>query len=186
MIYSIKGKITKKGEGFCVVEAGPIGVKVYTNQRTIQKVSGEEEFFCKIYVRDENLDLYGFTDERSLKLFEMLTSVSGIGPKTALNVFDIDTVERITAAIIEKRDDFLAKTSRIGKKTAARVILELHNKLSIPDSEKMTAQMDVDLDVEAVLINLGYNRWKVKKVISEIGESPSDLEGRLKKALKKL
>ncbi len=186
MIYSVKGKISKKGDGFCVVQAGPVGMKIYTNNETVNEVSGEEEFFCRMYVRDDEIDLYGFTKERTLKLFNMLTSVSGVGPKTALNIFDIDTVENITAAIIEKRDDFLTKTSGIGKKTAGRIILDLHNKLSIPGAEERTKRMDVDEDVIAALVNLGYKKRKVKKVVSELGAKPKDLEGRLRATLKKL
>jgi len=186
MIYSVKGKISKKGEGFCIVQAGPVGIKIYTNNETVNELSEKEQFFCRMYVRDDEIDLYGFTKERTLKLFEMLTSVSGVGPKTALNIFDIDSVENITAAIIEKRDDFLSKASGIGKKTAGRIILDLHNKLSIPGSEEKTKRMDVDEDVVAALVNLGYKKQEVKRAISELGAKPKDLEGRLKETLKKL
>jgi Holliday junction DNA helicase RuvA len=186
MIYSIKGKIQNKGDNFCIVEAGPIGVKILTNNQTVLRVSGEEKFFCKTYIRDDRIEIFGFINEKSLKLFEMLTSVSGIGPKIALNVFDIDTVEKITAAIIEKRDDFLSSVSGIGKKTAGRIILELHNKLSLVNSKELTKTMDIDSDVEGALVNLGYKKREVKEAIASLENKTSDLETRLKEVLKKL
>lgn len=186
MIHSIKGKVQKKGDKFCVVDVGPVGVKILTNNQTVNNVSGEEKFFCKMYVRDDDIELYGFTNEKNLKLFEMLTSISGIGPKIALNVFDIDTVEKIIAAIIEKRDVFLTKISGIGQKTADRIILELHNKLSLSGSEELTKTMDIDSDVEEVLVNLGYKTRDIKLAISKLDKGSNKLEDRLKEVLRKI
>lgn len=186
MIYSVKGKVTKKGDGFVVLQAGPVGVKIQTNRRAAERSSGEAEFFCRMYIREEEAFLYGFPDEKSLRLFEMLTSVSGVGPKTALNVLDLDEVEKITAAIIEKREELLSRAAGIGKKAAGRIILELHNKLDLSGSDKVAERMDVDHDVEAALVNLGYDKRRVKEVISGLGKEPEGIEGRLKEALKRL
>jgi holliday junction DNA helicase RuvA len=186
MIYSIKGEVAKKGTDFVVIQTGLIGLKVHTNRNAVNKVSGKVEFFCKMYIKEDEPFIYGFLNEESLRLFEMLTSVSGVGPKTALNVFDLDTVDRITAAIIEKREEILTKTPGIGKKAAGRIILELHNKLSLSDSHKLAKTMDVDSDVEEALVNLGYERRRVKQAISEIGKDSSDIKDRLKEALKAL
>ena len=185
MLYTLSGKLKSKSEDFAVIENGGFGFKVFMNQRTMQSLPTDNvELFVHLHVRENALDLYGFQDEKSRKLFEMLNSVSGIGPKTALGVLDTDTTEKIMAAIIEKKIDFLTKTSGIGRKTAERVILELRNKLSLPRAEALTKTMDVDADVEDALVNLGYPRREVKNALSRLGEKPEKWEERLKETLK--
>ncbi|MEX2436589.1 MAG: Holliday junction branch migration protein RuvA [Candidatus Paceibacterota bacterium] len=192
MIYTVSGKVIAKKEGFIVVEVGAslggVGLKINSNKSTIDsfKLGDKASFFTFLYVRETDLELFGFEDEKTLKLFEMLTSVSGIGPKTALGVLDTDETNKIIAAIVEKRPDFLTKASGIGKKTAERVILELHSKLSLPGAGSITEAMDTDSDVEEALVGLGYKRHHVKQAISKLGQEPKDLEGRLKEALKNL
>lgn len=186
MIYSVKGETVRKGDGFVVLQAGPVGIKIYTSRKAAENAANTAEFFCRMYIREEEAVLYGFPDEKSLRLFEMLTSVSGIGPKTALNVFDVGEAEEVTAAIIEKKEDLLTRTPGIGKKAAGRIILELHNKLNLSGSDELVERMDIDSDVEAALVNLGYEKKKVKAAVSQLGKEPKDIEGRLKEALRKL
>lgn len=173
--------------GFVVVDVCGIGFKIFMSPGTIKKlpVTGSDvKCFSSLYVRDEGLELYGFLEEPELKLFELLTTVSGIGPKTALSVLGVDSVQNITAAILEKRAELLTKTSGIGKKTAERVILELHNKLELPHSFKITETMDVDSEVEDVLVGLGYVRSEVRKSLRSLGAEFKTFEERLRQTLK--
>ena len=189
MLHSLRGTVTAKGEDFFVLETGSFSFRAFTYKRVLRSlpVSKEVEIFCYLYVRDDHLELYGFLDEQALKLFEMFNAVAGIGPKTALGILDVDTAERIIAAIIERRTDFLTRTSGIGRKTAERIILELQNKLSLPKHAKaITKAMDIDVDVEEALVKLGYARREVKNALSDLGSSPYKLEDRLKEALKRL
>jgi Holliday junction DNA helicase RuvA len=118
-------------------------------------------------VREERIELFGFHGEEELKMFEMLNSVGGVGPKTALGVLDIDRVPNIMAAILEKRADVLTHASGIGKKTAERIILELHNKVKLPEGHE-TKGMNINREVEDVLVGLGYARHDIREALQSI------------------
>lgn len=199
MIYSLKGKVIEQHNNFFVLECGGIGFKVNTNRQTLARLPAEISMkagspalnapltiFCFLYVREDKLDLYGFLDEQTLKFFEMLNDVSGIGPKTALNVLDLDTVERVMAAIVEKRTELIARASGIGRKTAERVILELHSKIVLPKTGTLVEAMDINREVEEALVGLGYQRSVVRNVLENVGPEYKTIEERLKRALKAL
>lgn len=187
MIHTLTGKISDKGESYIVVETGGVGFKVFTNTRTAMKApaGGEAKLFTHLYVREDKLELYGFLEEGALKLFELLISVSGIGPKSALAILDIDATENIIAAIAGKRPDILTRASGVGLKTAERVILELQSRIKMPGGTKhLTEAMDVNQEVEEALVGLGYSRLTVRDVISKVAPEFKTLEDRLRQALK--
>lgn len=189
MIYSIRGSLISTKDSFAVIECAGVGFKIFTNKMTLQSLAekkGEVVFYCFLYVRESELELYGFLESQALKLFEMLNSVSGVGPKTALAVLDLDTAPNIMAAIIEKKPEFLARTSGIGRKTAERIILELGGKLKLPEAKMLTEKMRVDIEVEEALAGLGYDRREVRRAIQSIEGEPGSLEERLKLALREL
>lgn len=190
MLYTLKGIVTSRGEGFLVVEvgsspAGSLGFKVFTNNETLSKLPQDSEvkLFCFLYIRNDQMELYGFLEEQALKLFEMLNAVAGVGPKTALGVLDVDTVPNLMAAIIEKRTELLSRTSGIGKRTAERIILELHSKIKLPEAKTLTEKMDIDVEAEEALMSLGYSRNQVRRALSEVGSHAKTLEEKLKQAL---
>lgn len=187
MIHTLSGKLTEWGEGYIVVETGGIGFKVFTNARTASRApaGGEVKLFSHLYVREDKLELYGFLEEGALKLFELLISVSGIGPKSALAILDIDATENIIAAIAGKRPDILTRASGVGLKTAERVILELQSRIKMPSGTKrMTEAMDVNQEVEEALVGLGYSRLAVREIMSKVAPEFKTLEDRLRQALK--
>lgn len=189
MFYSLHGLIGGRGENFFVVTTGGIGFKVLGSKQTLMglpAVGSTVDVFCFLYVREDQLELYGFLEEEALKLFLMLNTVAGVGPKTALGILDIDTVPKIMAAILEKKADFLTKTSGIGKKTAERIILELQNKIKLPGAKTLTEQMGIDMEVEEALVGLGYARSAVRRVLSELAPELKTLEERLRAALRSL
>ncbi len=190
MIYSLAGKLIKKDSSFFVVSCGGVGYKVSANQSTLFRLPEEEKeisVFCSLYIRDEQMELYGFLEEESLKLFELLRTVSGVGPKTALGVLDVDTVPNIITAIIERRPDLLSRAPGIGKKTAERLVLELQNKMQIIDLGKKVGSGDKNGEVEDVLVGLGYSRYKVRNILGSLPQNNNEaIESRLKAALKEL
>jgi len=190
MIYSLSGKLIKKDSVFFVIECGGIGYKLNTNKNTIFKLPKENEevfAFCFLYVRDEQMELYGFLDEETRKLFELLKTVNGVGPKTALGILDVDTVQNITAAIIERRADLLSRAPGIGKKTGERIVLELHTKIKLSEGVGETKSAGRDKDIEDVLVDLGYPRYKVRDIIQSLPQDKEQtIEDRLKHALKEL
>ncbi len=187
MLHTIRGRVTEKFDDSLVIEWNGLGFLVHTNTRTLSSLppEGQEtKLYCFLYVREERIELYGFHGEEELKMFEMLNSVGGVGPKTALGVLDIDRVPNIMAAILEKRADVLTHASGIGKKTAERIILELQNKVKLPAGHE-TKGMALNQEVEEVLAGLGYARHDIRRVLSDMkGEEP--IEERLRSALRKL
>ncbi|MFH1161677.1 MAG: Holliday junction branch migration protein RuvA [Candidatus Jorgensenbacteria bacterium] len=189
MLYTIKGMLAEKSEHAFVIEANGIGFQAFTNQETLRRlpaVGAALSVFCFLYIRDEQMELYAFRDAQTLKLFELLNSVAGIGPKTALSVLDIDSVEHLTAAIFERRADLLTHASGIGKKTAERVVLELQSKIK-PSSVRTTAgAVDASHEAEEVLVNLGYPRSHAREVLESLGSEPKTAEERIRAALRAL
>ncbi len=189
MIYSLQGKIKGVGDSFVVVETGGVGFKISSDSRTLRKLSkaeGAVKLFCYPYFREERFELYGFLEEETLRLFELLNTVAGIGPKTALGILDIAPVANIMAAIIEKKADFLTQSSGIGRKTAERIILELHSKIKLPKAKVLAEKIDIDREIEEVLVGLGYARNEVKRVVEAVPAEAKTLEERLRAALRTL
>ncbi len=187
MLHTLRGTITAKYENSVVLDWNGMGFKVHTNVRTLSLLppeGREVKLFCHLFVREDRIELYGFFAEEDLTMFEMLNSVGGVGPKTALGVLDIDRVPNIMAAILEKRADVLTHASGIGKKTAERIILELQNKVKLPEGHE-TKSMNVNHEVEDVLVGLGYARHDVRAVLQSM-KGEETLEERLRHALREL
>lgn len=163
-------------------------MKALTHSRALSQLPpvGEEvRVFCRLYIRDEQMELFAFVNEEELTFFEMLNTVGGVGPKTALGVLEIDKVPNIMAAILEKRIDVLTHASGIGKKTAERIVLELQNKIKLSGSHATTKEMDMNREIEEILVGLGYVRHAVRVVLQK-GEKKETLEERLRDALREL
>ncbi|HXF44253.1 MAG TPA: Holliday junction branch migration protein RuvA [Candidatus Paceibacterota bacterium] len=187
MLHSVSGKISGRGEDFFVIESGGFGFRVSASARTIARLPSDGEtvrVHTFLYVREDRFELYGFLDEQALRLFEILNTVPGVGPKTALGILDIDEVPNIMAAIIEKRTELLTKASGIGRRTAERIILDLQGRLNLPGAKTLTEKMTLDAEVEEALVGLGYSRSEVRKILPAVQSSAKTLEGRLKDALK--
>ncbi|MCL4399752.1 Holliday junction branch migration protein RuvA [Patescibacteria group bacterium] len=190
MIYTVSGLVSKKKENFLVVESYGVGFKIFSNSQTIYRSPKEGEsvkVYCHTHVKEDAIELYGFLDEGELGFFEMLISVSGVGPKTALLILDLDSFPNVMAAIVGKKADVLSRASGVGKKTAERIILELHSKINISEVKGLDKATEVNIEVEDALVGLGYDRSLIKRVLGELKESPeSSLENKLKSALKVL
>ena len=187
MIYTLRGKTTIIGDNFFVLECAGVGYKVFTNKRTLASLPTEEFLvYCYHHIREDQEDLFGFLETESLRLFELLNTVSGVGPKTALGILDLESVPNILAAILEKRADVLSHASGIGKKTAERIILELQAKIALVGSEALMKSADENLEVEEVLISLGYPRAKAREAVRGLPKDLKNMEERLRKALQDL
>ncbi len=189
MVYSIRGTLINIGEGFAVIECGGVGFKVFAGTSTLSNLppqGSEAKLFCFLNVREQLLELYGFEDESGLKLFELLNTVSGIGPRTALSVLNAATASNLIAAIVERRTDVLMRISGIGKKTAERIVLELHSKMDAEGTHTTTKAVEQDRDIEEALVGLGYQRHRVREILTTIGASDETIEERLKSALREL
>src|SRR3989344_1580980 len=188
MIYSISGKLTEKREKYVVVDVMGIGFRVYISENQMSRLPSLGDpikLFSYLHVREYALELYGFLTEPELTFFEKLNSISGIGPKSALNILSVAPIERLIAAINEGKADLLTKASGIGKKTAERIILELKGKIEMKNAKQMIGLMESDVEIEETLISLGYSRAEAKNAVSKIDPTMQGFKDRLKAALRK-
>ncbi|MES2471062.1 MAG: Holliday junction branch migration protein RuvA [Patescibacteria group bacterium] len=192
MISRLTGSIAHQDLRYVVVDVGGVGYKVYTPSPESHPVGSQGIFWTYLAVRDDALDLYGFSSKECLELFELIITVSGIGPKTALNIMAIASQETIITAISMQDSTYLTKVSGIGKKNAEKIVLELKDKLtptlaSITEETKgkhKAAQNDGDA-VEA-LKALGYSREEAREALKSLDGTVVGTSARIKAALKHL
>ena len=191
MIAKLKGKIEYLKNNYAVIEVNDIGYKVYLSAYTLGKISGLKDAEGKVslyiytHVREDTLALYGFLVLEELEMFELLISISGIGPKAGLSILSIATPKTIKTAVLNEDPSILTKVSGIGKKIARRVILELKNKVAdISTGDKEEAIVDVDA-IEA-LMTMGYSNNEARKALKTVSMEIKDVGERVKEALKNL
>lgn len=186
MIYSVEGKLALKESGFAVVTTGGVGIKLFASRLTIEglpAVGADIKFFCHLHVREDALDLFGFTSPDELQFFEMLISVSGVGPRSALAILDTGPLSELSAAIKENRPDLLTRAPGIGRKTAERVIVELKTKVQSAKSGAVVEKMQTDSDLVEALMGLGYRRDEARAALGKVDEKMTGTEERLRAAL---
>jgi len=187
MIAKLKGKIEYMKDNYAVVIVNDIGYKVFLSAYTSGHIAGKEEvkLHTYTYVREDILALYGFLAMEELEMFELLISISGIGPKAGLGILSIATPKTIKTAILNEDPSILTRVSGIGKKTAERVILELKNKVAdMPIGEKEEAITDSDA-VEAMM-GMGYTVSEAREALKSVPKDVKDVGERIKLALRNL
>lgn len=187
MIYSLKGKISDIGNRYLVVENNGIGYKVGITDDTIHNISiGQNiELFTHLAVREDALDLYGFTNKKDRNLFELLISISGIGPKTALNILSLIMSEMLIKAIRNGSTSQLVKISGIGRKTAEKILIELKDKLGgVHIDEESESNVNSDIDTIEALKALGYSAEEAREALRDIDKEITDTGKKVKAALK--
>lgn len=185
MIASLKGKVILKRDDFIILEVAGVGYKIICPSFVLEKLKKGDilSLFTHLHLSQEKVALYGFLKEDELKFFEMLISISGIGPKAALGILALAPVKTLKEAIVGENLSFLTKVSGIGRKTAARVILELKSKLKDEKVELRTAGLE---EVLEALIGLGYSTSQVREALRKIPESVKTVEEKVREALKRL
>jgi Holliday junction DNA helicase RuvA len=193
MIAYLQGTILHKDQSSCIVRASDIGYRVWCSQGTLLKkdVGDYAEFFIFHAVREHAEDLYGFETYQELDLFEHLTSVSGIGPKTALTVLQCASFHDVASAIARGDANILKTIQGIGVKTAERIVVELKSKAPIFALWVSSAQHDAcsasDSELIDALIGLGYSSVEARSTARNVPQgSEHNIESRLKIALQEL
>ena len=185
MISLLQGKIELKTDRFVILKVAGVGYQVFCSLSTLKKLGekGEEtKLFIHHYVRENLFDLYGFLSFEELEFFEMLISISGIGPKASLAVLSIASLADLKASIASGQVDLLTKVSGIGKKTAERVILELRNKILVPGRE--VGRLVSDDEAIDALVSLGYSSRQAREALKQVPAKVKEVENRIKEALK--
>lgn len=191
MISYIEGTIELKAEKFTVIRtSGGVGYKVFSPDDVLSKLpekGSTARLWTHLYVREDALDLYGFLHFAELELFEMLISVSGIGPKGALGVLGIAPCDTIKKAIASGDTSYLTRVSGIGRKTAEKIVLELREKMAGKGVSGVEApELRDEADALDALIQLGYSPREAREALARVPKEIQGAEKRLKEVLKML
>ena len=204
MFSYISGKLAKLDAAFAVVDAGGVGFKMTISKSTYYRITGKSGENVKLYtymaVREDGTELFGFSTEEELSAFKMLITVSGVGPKAAVSILSTLTPEKLALAICTEDKKAISQANGIGPKTAARIILELKDKLKADDigeaevdSSSPLAEVGVGAkntsklsDAQDALVVLGYSRNEALKALQTIDTNALELDDIIRLALKKL
>jgi Holliday junction DNA helicase RuvA len=196
MIAYVKGKLDTKTNTFVIIDVQGIGYRVFMSTKSIESLGEVGEIvkvYTHYYVREDNISLYGFSSNEELRMFELLISVSGVGAKSAITMLSEISPSSFALAVISDDVSQLVKIPGVGKKTAARIILELKDKLKTETAIEQTEEVNTAIEkdnneVEAIaaLQVLGYTRKEIEKVFEKIDTKNLELEEIIKMALKYL
>lgn len=186
MIAHIKGKIIHLDEKFIILENNGIGYKLFLSTDNILKYQTGQEasFWTYLAVRENSLDLYGFSTKEENSFFELLLDVSGIGPKSALSILNVAPVLTLQRAIATGDTAYLNKVSGIGKKTAEKIIIELRDKLLSYKNEEGVQSMRDEGDIIEALKSLGYSQTEARNAVKKIPIEIEKTNEKIKEALK--
>lgn len=186
MIGSIKGKISQKSTNYVILDTGGVGYKIFITPILLATLKQNQELslVTHTYVREDQLTLYGFPTLAELEFFELLLTVSGVGPKSALGILSLASVDMIKSAIVSEDPSVFTKVSGIGRKTAERVIVELKEKLKDQSSAAPVAREHSE--AMDALIALGYSQQEAREALKHVPKETEDLQSKIKLALKVL
>ncbi len=186
MISLLQGTIESNTDRYVVIDVNGIGYKVYISGNTFKNLpeKGEKvKLYTYLYVRENIMDLYGFLNPEEMEIFELLISISGIGPKGALSVLTVASIETLKKAIANEESSILTKVSGIGKKMAEKIILELKNKIGDEFIGKGGSANSEAIDA---LISLGYKLNDAREILKKVPKEIEGVENRVREALKLL
>ncbi len=187
MIGYLEGSIRAVRTGHCIVLTNGVGYKVFATKETLARLKSDEDaaFWIHTAVREEILDLYGFAGEEEMRFFELLLTVSGIGPKSALAILDIASVETLENAIRSGKSEYLTSVSGIGKKTAEKILLELKEKVGVGASGA-GGMLVGDVEALEAMRSLGYSAQEAREVLRKVPSHVEKSSERLREALRLL
>jgi Holliday junction DNA helicase RuvA len=187
MIASVSGKVIHKTAEAIVVEVGGVGLLVFVPAPMRDRMRPGDVVFLHTHlvVRQDALVLFGFETEESREFFNLLLSVDGIGPKSALSILSFMAPDAIRRAVFNEQADMFTRVPGVGKRTAQKILLYLQDRIKKVDTlEAVAAMSDVEGEVLAALTTLGYSVVEAQAAIQSIPrETPDDIETRLRLAL---
>jgi Holliday junction DNA helicase RuvA len=199
MFAYIKGKLDYRHGDYIVVEANGVGYKIFTALSTIESIGtagSEVKIYTHLYVREDIMSLYGFLTQEEIGMFELLISVSGVGPKAAVSLLSSVSPSKFALAVITDDTKTLTRAQGIGNKMAQRIILELKDKIKKEQLSGTTVLKEDELQVnrdksraqEAIsaLMVLGYTALEASKAVAAVYSEEMDLESIIRGSLKNL
>lgn len=187
MIGTLSGTVRHKDLNALVVDVSGVGYKVLVTTETALGITPSTPIFLwtHLVVRETSLELIGFLDKESLDTFELLITISGIGPKSALSILNVASPSMLRQAVASGDTTYLTRVSGIGKKNAEKIVLELKDKLRVTKDDR-GVDMRSEGDALEALVSLGYNERDSREALKKV---PKEIEGaseRVKAALKLL
>lgn len=189
MIGSLEGTVELLDNPYAIVNVNGVGYRVFLYSLLFAKFHQQEKvkLFTYTHVREDALDLFGFAHFLDLKLFEQLITVSGIGPKTAINIFSFGERQAIINAIIQGNVAFFSAVPRLGKKNAQKIIIELKSKLGSSTELDLTADEKTNHEeVSLALKSFGFSVKEANEAIKAIKDKAETTEDKIRMALKHL
>ena len=197
MFAYIKGSLEEKSSNYVVIDVMGVGYKIFMSEisiNTIGEIGDKVKVHTHYHVREDDISLYGFLTNEELRMFELLLGVSGIGAKSAIAMLSNIEPSAFAMAVISNDVDSLKKIPGIGPKSAARIILELQDKLKKEQTEMMvqkgkeeiTKEIEHSKNVEEAmqaLQILGYNKREIEKAFDKIANTDVSVEELIKKGL---
>ncbi|OHA89573.1 MAG: Holliday junction DNA helicase RuvA [Candidatus Zambryskibacteria bacterium RIFCSPHIGHO2_02_FULL_43_14] len=187
MISSLEGTIKHKDLNTIVIDVRGVGYKVLVTTETALEAVPDSTIFLwtHLVVRETSLELFGFLDKETLDTFELLITISGIGPKSALSILNVATPATLRQAVASEDTTYLTRVSGIGKKNAEKIVLELRNKLKITKEDK-GVDMRSEGDALEALVSLGYTERDAREALKKVPKETEGASERVKAALKLL
>ena len=202
MYYYLNGELAYRDLSTCVIDCGGVGYKLtvsfITSESLMSKLGKQVKLFTHLAVREDGIELFGFGSHEEKECFNKLTSVSGIGPKAAMSILSTMTPEKLAVAICTEDKKAIAKAPGIGAKSAARIILELKDKMSVGIADEDVVASAVSTSAAGFVSNsafseaaealtvLGYDKSTALSVLKGIDPTVTDVGEIIKLALKKL
>jgi Holliday junction DNA helicase RuvA len=191
MIASLTGRLTEVEKDALVVEVGGVGFRVYVPKGLLRECGppgSTLSLYTHLHVREAELALYGCATEDDLSLFELMLGVSGVGPKVGLALLSTLSSDEVRAAIASEQDQVLSKVPGIGSKTAKKIILDLKDKVQVPDDLVLQPEGLIELAVEdeevlGALTMLGYSVIEAQTALQHVPADVRGVEERLRAAL---
>ena len=187
MIDSVTGQVTRVTKTFVVLSVGGVGLRIHVPTTVRDHLDGTGHavtLHTHLAVREDDLTLYGFAEPEEREVFEVLISVSGVGPRIALAILSTLTIEHLQNAVASEEPQILTRVPGVGKKMAQKLIFELKDKLAIDITSGIAALSDLDTDVIATLTALGYSIVEAQAAVQSIPkDAPDSVEDRVRIAL---
>lgn len=185
MIASITGTIQAKGDRFLILETGGIGYQVYTSGAVLAdaKTGVTVTYYTYHHISETADELYGFPELAAVTFFELLLSISQVGPKTALNVMSVASLDELRTAILHGDPSLLTKVSGVGRKTAERIVLELKEKIDVLAGGDASVLKD-DAAVLDALVSLGYSRADARTALRKVPKNVVGVSERVRETLR--
>ncbi len=186
MIASIEGNVTQVGNDYVIVNTHGIGFKVNVPKSVVSAIEPYKDISLHTYllVREDALTLFGFETANDRDFFVLLLGANGVGPKTALSIVSMLSMDMIRKAVASEQPDIFAHVPGVGKKTAQSILLHLQGKIATSEGDVLGTIKEMDADVMNALTALGYSIIEAQAAMQMIPkDAPQDLETRIRLAL---